>query len=203
MICGMSPGRGGRCTILGHDPFAFAWRHPAYYQCTKNEMVTRRIAHFERFILVPLDWVLTGLALLYLILGAWMVGIFLVFACICSSILGASLHKDKSRAQLAHGDHITEGFSESDPRHLSSGESITLARLTSRLSLLCGITTMVLLFHHGYHWYLTVPAGVMVGIFWYVVLFVFLLSEAKQAKRRIFDDAKNSSNTNSDKRVGE
>lgn len=127
-------------------------------------MITRRIARFEKFIVKPLSFLFPILAVVYFVQRAWLVGGFLLVVWFCIGVIGQSLHKDKSFAELARGGLTFEENIVPDSE-ISHEEAHTLARPLLFSSWLCGITAGVLLFHHDYRWFVALPVGLAVAIF--------------------------------------
>src|SRR6266496_3445832 len=106
-------------------------------------MITRRVARFERFVLTPLSFLHT----------AWWVGAYLIFAWFCVGVIGQSIHKDKTFDELARGGLTTDENIRLD----SLGDAEQLARPVLVTSWLLAVTTVVLLFHHGFRWFVSIP----------------------------------------------
>ena len=141
-------------------------------------MIARRIARFERFILKPVSFLFPILAILYFFQRAWLVGTFLLFVWFCIGLIGQSLHKDKSFAELTRGGLTSEENIAADSE-ISHEEAHTLARRLLFTSWLYGITVAVLLFHHDYRWFIAVPAALAVAIFTSVGFSLFAIRPAR------------------------
>src|SRR5206468_6529458 len=113
-------------------------------------MITRRVARLERFFLTPLVLIFPALALYYLFHAAWLLGFFLIFAPFCIGLIGQSLHKDKTYAELKRGGLTGDENILPPTKEISHNESLTLARPILFGSWLCGVVVGAVLFHHGY-----------------------------------------------------
>jgi hypothetical protein len=126
-------------------------------------MITRRIARFESFILKPLSFLFPILAVVYLYQRAWLLGAFLLIAWFCIGVMGQSLHKNKSFAELARGG-LTGEENIAPDSDISHEEAHTLAKQLIFASWLCGITAGVLLHHHDYGWFIILPTAFAVAV---------------------------------------
>ncbi len=126
-------------------------------------MISRRIARFEKLILKPLSLLFLILSVIYFFQRGWLICAFFLLAWVCIGVIGQSLHKDKSFAELARGGLDSEE-NIAPNSEMSHAESYALAKPLLLTSWLCGIATIVMLFHGGYGWFMALPAGLVVTI---------------------------------------
>ena len=141
-------------------------------------MITRRIARLENLLLKPLSFWFPILAVIYFFHRAWFIGGFLLLAWFCVGLIGQSLHRDKTFAQLARGGLTSEENIIPDSE-LSSEEAHKLARPLFLCSWLCGITVAVLLFHHDYRWFIALLLGLVITICTSIIFGIIALRPKK------------------------
>ena len=139
-------------------------------------MITRRVARFERFVLTPLSFLLPIAALVYFFNTAWWVGAYLLFAWFCVGVIGQSMHKDKGFDDLARGGLTAEENIRSDSGSLDDARQFAKPALLT--SWLFAVTTAVLLFHHGFRWFVSIAISLLVGIV-APMIFVFIFARPK------------------------
>lgn len=96
------------------------------------------LKRFERLVLIPLDFAIGICAVLQFIRGNWIVGVVLLLLYFFVGIIGQSLHKDLTTAQLAKGEHLID-------REEANANEETLSPLDANLLGKALIQTTVLL----------------------------------------------------------
>jgi len=140
-------------------------------------MISRRVARFERFILTPLSFVTPIAAIAYFFTRAWWVGAYLILAWHCIGLIGQSIHKDRSFDELVEGKLTSEENIRPDKDdHQGSQE---LAGPLMQTSWLIGLSSIVLLLHHGKGWGFSVPVGISVAILMGMIFTILFSQKVK------------------------
>jgi hypothetical protein len=135
----------------------------------------RRIITFEKFILFPLDLTFIFLALMFFIRGDWFGGIFAIIVSLAMGIIGQSLHKNKTAAQLLRGEHLIPDETEQRSR-ISPIESHLLGKALVQSTIVLTIAMTVLTIHStSEQWWIVALKAIGVAILFPVISIFFIL----------------------------
>jgi hypothetical protein len=139
----------------------------------------RRVIRFERLILFPLDLAFIFFALMAFIRGDWFGGIFAIVVSLLIGIIGQSLHKNKTAAELAKGEHLIPNDSE-DTVTISPIESQILAKGLVYSSVVLAVATIVLTIHStSDDWWFVALKGIGAAVLFPIVSLFFILMVPK------------------------
>ncbi len=117
---------------------------------------------FETFILKPLDLIYIVGLIYFLINGAWfIVGFIVLMIVYIGWIGGAIVNKGKSFNELAKGTSPGKWSSYDD--ELTEEKSWEFARAITHARYAVTLTVIVLTFHFGYKFYISIPLGIVLG----------------------------------------
>lgn len=131
-----------------------------------------KVRLFDRYVLKPLWLIYVIISVRYFVKGSYGIGIFMLFLLFIISIIGQALHPQMTSSEMARGTSPKQEEIDSDPEpnEINDFEVVLISRPSIRTSLLIGFTSIVLLIHHGFKWYLSVIMGGTIFIMSYMII---------------------------------
>lgn len=142
------------------------------------------LAKFDWFVLKPISIGLDIFAIIYFLKHQWLLGIFLIVMGFLVGVVAASLHKNKTTAELAAGHPKLSDAFKKETGSLDSEDSNRIGKATLGLVPILGIVVLVLSFYYKMWWYFAIPLSLLFAWLVPVILsLVFVLSTKIVSKK--------------------
>ncbi len=145
-------------------------------------------AAFDWLVLKPLWFIFILLAIFYFIRTEWTMGILMIVMDFLLSMVGASLHKEKSFHELAQGYPSLEDINREVTVKQSKEEYYSIAKSIYELGFLFFLASLIITFNYGLRWYYIIGISVMIGSFgpliWAIPFWLFLLIRWRKRKNK-------------------
>ncbi len=124
---------------------------------TRARSLAKTVDRGEVMVLKPLGITYLVFTVAFATFGDWFGAGFCAAAALLNGMIGASLHKSRSFAELVEG---TDNFMQKGPAlPLSDAEAMQWGRVIHRASMIVGLLILALLLRHSIRWYFAIPAA--------------------------------------------
>ena len=126
-------------------------------------MTTGRIGIYEHLVLKPLSILCIFGAIAYYVQRSWGMGIFLTVVVFIVGVIGVTVNRSKSFAELARGTSSSDRDSPVS-EEASFSEAKKVVALATCTFWIVAIAVSVVAHHHGTRWFLAIPVGAGVAV---------------------------------------
>ena len=123
------------------------------------------VRNFDRFVLTPIFWLFTIAALAFLIGFHWLWLAGAVFGGFYTGTIGAKMHPKQSFSDLAGGPVTGPAAAREEAALTEFQQRLLLGHACTRVGILLGVTTGVVLWGAGFRWYLAFILGLVSLLF--------------------------------------
>jgi len=137
---------------------------------------TNKVKIFEAYVLRILSIQFTLLGILYLYYKQWWTGIIIILISFLFGTIGQGLKHNKQRSAINLAKGQDWNFLEEDNDEelmLTPEESYLIGKPIIYTCFIVIITSLIIYFHQGLRWYISLPLSLATGIFYPLLLFFF------------------------------
>jgi len=139
---------------------------------------------YDLYVLKPVYWIFIILGIFYFYYRDWISGIFFVIMWFLIGGIGGKLYPEMSPKELAQGTVPSKEEITSTKKEEISYQDIYLTVKASRkLSVLIGLSTLIILWHSDLQWYLVIIFGVLAGYIFSFLNYLIITFISKRFKK--------------------